>query len=100
MVQMLSKFLTVFSQDNSGDGSAEDLHTILFQHTALEELDATIESRLSTEGKQDAIGTLFGNDFLDKKRSDGQEVDLVSELPGSLNSSDIRIDQNSVDTFF
>src|SRR5579883_1594690 len=94
---MLRKLLPIFGENNGGNGRTQNLHPVPLQHARTVQLNATVERRLTAEGKQDAIGPLFSDDLLYKKSRHRQKVDLVCQQLGGLNGSNIGIDQDGRD---
>ena len=58
LCQLFSKLLSVLCHLNGGDRRAQDLHIVLPQSTTLLQLDATVESGLTTKGEKDPVRTL------------------------------------------
>lgn len=56
-----------------------------------------IKSRLTTEGKEDAIRPLALNNVRDIFWSNWEVVDLVGKDVGGLDGSDIRVDKDGLD---
>ena len=100
LVELLDEELAVLSIHNGLDRSAQHLDIIFLEHTALIQLDATVQCRLSTESQQDAVRTLLLNDFLNEIGLYGQEINLVGNALGGLHRSDIRIDEHCLDALF
>lgn len=87
--------LAVLRGNDGVDGSTEDLDAKLLELVL--ELDTDRECGLSTEGAVDGVGTLLLDNLADELGVDGQEVDLVGETLGGLDSRDVRVDQDGVD---
>jgi hypothetical protein len=86
--------LTVLGGDDGVDGGTEDLDAKLLKLVL--ELDTDRECGLSTESAVDGIRTLLDDDLADEFGVDGQEVDLVGETLGSLDSRNVGVDQDGV----
>jgi hypothetical protein len=88
------KELTVFGGDDSVDGSTENLDAKLLELVL--ELDTDREGGLSTESAVDGIRTLLDDDLADELGVDGQEIHLVGETLGGLDSCNVGVDQDGV----
>ena len=64
------------------------------------EFNTTVQSRLSTKGQHDAVGTFLFDNALNKVRSYRKEVYMVGHALRGLYRSNIRIDKNRFDAFF
>lgn len=92
-----SKHFSVFGGDDGLDGSTEYLDTE-FGKLVLE-LDTDVQGGLTTESTVDTIGLLVLDDFEHKFGGDGKEVNLVRETLGGLNSGNVRVNEDGVNTF-
>ena len=64
------------------------------------EFDAAVEGGLTPEGEEDAVGSLFFDDFCDEEGGNGQEVDLIGKLFGGLDGGNIGVNEDGTDAFF
>ncbi len=94
----MHKQLAVLGVHDCLDGSAEHLYIIFLKNTGAIQLHATVESRLSAKGKQDAVGLLLLYDLLHKIRGHGKEIYLVGKTLGCLHRRDIGVDEHRSDT--
>ena len=93
LVELASEEVTVFRVHDGLDGRTQDLDVILLEDAALMECYTAVESRLSTEGKENSLRTLLLDDLLDEEGGDGEEVDLVRNAFGGLYRGDVGVDE-------
>ena len=72
--------LTVLAALDGVDVGTDQLDAVTLERAALVQCDRRVERRLATEGRQDRIGPLLGNDALDELRRDRLDVRGVGEL--------------------
>mmetsp|Transcript_36585 Transcript_36585/g.79850 ORF Transcript_36585/g.79850 Transcript_36585/m.79850 type:complete len:442 (-) Transcript_36585:1351-2676(-) len=94
----LGEELAVFSGDDGLDRCAQHLHVVLGKHALLLKLDGAVQRSLAAEGAQNAIRPLPLDHLCHKLDIDGQEVDTVSIIEGSLHRRDVWVDQNRIHT--
>ena len=92
------KELSILCSDDSINGSTENLDAKALEFIL--ELDTNLEGGLTTEGYVDTVRSLLLDDLADEVCVDRQEVNLVGKALGSLDGSDVGIDQNGVDSLF
>lgn len=97
LLHSTGKHFSVFGGDDGLNGGTEYLDTE-FAKLVLE-LDTDIQGGLTTESTVDTIGLLVLDDFEHKFGGDGKEVNLVRETLGGLDSGNIGVDEDGVDTF-
>ncbi len=100
LVELLYEKITVFRVHDCLYRCAEYGHPIFLQSAVEEQFRATVKGSLSSEGKEDAVGTFLLDDAGYKKRCHWKEINLVSDTFRCLNSSDVRIHKNRTDAFF
>jgi hypothetical protein len=100
LVQGLGEEITVLTGLQSLDASTKDLDTVALEGTHAVHLHTQVQSGLTTEGKEDTIGTLALNDVSDVFGSNGEVVDFVGELVVGLDGRDVGVDQDRVDAGF
>lgn len=71
LLHFLHKDLPVFRHLDGGHRRSQDSDVVLFQHTLLGQLHATVQSRLTAEGQENAIGTFIFYDLVEESRYDG-----------------------------
>lgn len=91
-----SKQLPVLRGDNCLYGSAQNLNTELSKLVL--QLNTDVQSCLATECYVDSIRFLEFDDFSNKLRSDGQEVDFVRQAFRCRDGGDVRVDHDSVNS--
>ena len=99
LIESLHKAVSVFCVHDSFHRCTQDFYTIFSKCAILIQFRSTIQSGLSTESQEDSIRTLLLDDFSDEIRSDGLEIDFVSDTFRSLNSGNVRIDKHWAHTF-
>ena len=99
-VQFLHEQVAVFRIHNGLHTGAQHLHAILLEHPRAVQFSATVQCRLSAESQQNAVGTLFLNDFSNKMRGHGQEIHRVGNTLARLDSRNVGINQHRADAFF
>lgn len=97
LLHSTGKHLSVFSGDDGLNGGTEYLDTE-FGKLVLE-FDTDVQGGLTTESTVDTIRLLVLDDLEHKFRSDRKEVNLVRETLGSLDSGNVGVDEDGVDTF-
>ena len=60
---LVRKHLPVLRTLNGRDRRAQHVNFVLSQHAAPTQLDAAVQSRLTSEGQQDAVGTFRFDDL-------------------------------------
>ena len=100
LVQLLHEKFTVFRIYNRLHRRTEYLDSVFFKYSALVKLHSAIQRSLASECQQNPLRGLLLDDFLDKERRHRKEIYLVGDPFGSLDSSDVRVDQDCLDTFF
>ena len=78
LVQFLHEKVAVFGVHDGLHAGAKYFHAVLLQHTLQVEFGAAVERGLSTECKQDAVGTLLLDDLGHIVGVDRKEINLVS----------------------
>lgn len=63
--KLLAEQFAIFSGDDGFDGGPQHFAIVLLEDSSFPELDANIQSGLSSHAHQDPIGSFLGNDFLD-----------------------------------
>ena len=91
------EFLPIFRRNDRVDGRTEHLDPELGELVL--ELDTDVQGGLSTKRAVDPVGLLMFDYSEDKVGCHGQEVDLVGETFRRLDSGNVGVDQDSVDTF-
>ena len=94
------KYLAVFGIYDRLYRRTDNFNIVFFENPLPEKVHTTIEGSLATKCEQYPVWFLLLDHFLDKIGSDWQEVDLVSDLFGSLDRSDIRVDQDCENALF
>ena len=100
LVHTIAKELPVLCVHDRLDRSTEDLNVIVPKDPFLIEGNTTVEGSLSTEGEHNAIGALLLDHSLNEVRSDGEEVDRISDPLRRLYCSDIGVDEDGMDSLF
>ena len=98
LIQFLYEKLSVFSIHNGLNRSSKYLDIIFFQHFVFIKCHTAVERSLTTERKKNSLRTLFRDNFLHKERSNRQEVNLVCHTFGGLNSSNVRVYEDSLNS--
>jgi len=96
-VQSLTEQITVFGDFQRPDRGTENLNTEPLQHTHLVQLNTNVQGTLASESEQNTVRSLLLENVGDIIGSDGQEVDLRSEMMRRLDSSNVRVDEDRVD---
>jgi hypothetical protein len=99
-VQRLNEQITVLRHFECADGRTQDFDAQSLQHSHLVELDTDVESRLTTKREEDAIGTFLLEDVGDVVGRDREEVDLAGEMVGSLDGSNVWVDEDRLNVGF
>ena len=73
---------------------ADHLDAVLFQDALLGQIDGEIERRLAAEGRQDRVGPLLGDDFLDDVGGDRLDIGAVGETGIGHDRRRIGVDQD------
>ena len=73
LIELASEEVTVFGIHDSLDGCTEYLDVVLLEDTTLVERYTAVESRLSTEGKEDPLRALLSMTFSMKKGVTGRK---------------------------
>ena len=97
--QFLIENVAVFGVDDSLHGRADDADVVFFQNALTVERNAAVQCGLPAKRQEDAVGTLFGDNFFDKFGRHGQEINLVRHLVGSLHSGDVWVHEDGLDAF-
>ena len=98
--ELLHKQVTVLGVHDGFNTRTQHFHTIFFKYTCLIKLGTAVECRLSAEGKQDAVGTLFLDDLGHEVSGDGQEIDLVGNALRSLDCGNVGVDEHAFNALF
>jgi len=98
--KFLIEKLTIFSIDNGLYRRPKHFYVVFFKNSLLIQRHSTVECCLSAKGKKNSIRSFLFNDFFDKIRSNRQKINLIGNAFRSLNGSNIRIDENSLNVFF
>ncbi len=96
LIQTLYKQVTVLGVHDSLNLSTQHLNLILGQNAVLLQSHTAVQCGLTTECKQDCIGTLLGNHLLYKERSYRIEINSVSNTLAGLNSCNIGVDEDGL----
>ena len=97
LIEFLDEALAVLGIHDGLDGRAEDFDVVFLQDAALLQLDAAVQGRLTTEGEENAVRMLLGDDTLHEIGLYGEEVDLVGHTLGSLHRGDVGVDEDCLD---
>jgi hypothetical protein len=100
LIQSPSEEVTILTQFQSSDTGTEDLDAILFKEAESLHLNTEVESSLTTERQEDAIGLLLLDDIGDILGGNGEVVDLVSQTVVGLDGSDVGVDEDRSNTGF
>jgi len=74
------EFLAVFAEFNGGNVRTNEFHVVLLQHAVLVQRDGGVQCRLATQGGQNGVRALLGDDLLHHLRGDGLNVGGIREL--------------------
>lgn len=91
--------VSVFTDFQSANGGAEDLHAEAFQDAHFIQRNTDVQGTLTTKGQKDAVGTLLLEDIGNIVGRDGEEIDLGGELMGGLPCRDVGVDEDGLDAF-
>ncbi len=97
--QLSDEQITILGLLDGLNRRAEHLHIMPFEHTLVFDLNTTLKRGLSAKTKHNTIRPFFPDYPLHKRGSDRQEIDLISQVVGSLDRSDVRIHKNRSNPF-
>ena len=99
-IQLLHEKLTVFRIHDGLYRCTQHACIIFFEDTCLIQSHTTVQCRLSTERQEHTVRTFLGNHLFYEIRSHRKEIDLVGNPIRGLHGRDVRVDEDSFDTFF
>ena len=88
----------VLGVHDSLDRGTEYLNIIFLKYASLVKIHTTVERGLASECKENALWGFLLDDLLHKICSHRKEIYLVGNLLRSLDCSDVRVDEDSLDT--
>ena len=93
------KEFPVLRVDDGFHGGSQHLDAVTLQDAAAEQGHAAVERGLAAEGKEDAVRTLFLDDFFHEGRRHRQEIHLVGHAFRGLDRRDIGVHEDGPDAF-
>ena len=99
-VELLHKEVAVFGVHDGFYRSTQHAHAVFLQDAVQVEFGTAVQSCLSAECQQDAVGLFFLDDFFYEIGSHRQEINFIGNAFRCLDSSNVRVHQNGTDTFF
>ncbi len=100
LVQLFHKQLAVLGVHDGLHGCAKHIHAVTFEHAAAVQFDTAVKSGLAAEGQKNAVGALPLYHTFYEVGSDRQEVYTVCHSLRGLHCGDVRIQKNTLDSFF
>ena len=85
--------------DGLGAG-ANEFDLVLFENTVVPQVERTVERSLAAHCGENRIGTLLGNDLLDRLPGDGLDIGHVSRGRVGHDRRRVAVDQNDFVAFF
>ena len=100
LAKLLHKEVAILCVHDSLDACSKHLYAILLQCAVKIELGSAVQCSLSAECQQNAIGALFLDDFGNEVCINGLEIHLVCNTLASLDGSNVRVYEYTLDAFF
>ena len=91
---------TVFGFVDGFRRGANQLDLVFFEHAVVPQIQCAVQCGLAAHGGQDRVGTLFGNDLLDRLPSDGFDVGHVGRGRIGHDRCRVAVDQDDFVTLF
>ncbi|KAG2007663.1 hypothetical protein GB937_008476 [Aspergillus fischeri] len=98
LLQSLGEQVTVLTSLEGLDACSQDSDTVAFKDAHAVHLYTKVQGGLTTERQEDAVGAFSLNDVSHIFGGNGEIVHFIGELVIGLDSRDVGVDQNGLDT--